>query len=128
MRKRKRAPGGGRKPKRLSGKGVRLADALSGAESSGDLLVALQRVAQAALSGELKREDARTLIEIAKEVRQVLKVKAKEPGPDPLVEAIEIITPQQQEALARYNASVTVPPLQPGETPPPPPLEEAPPA
>lgn len=90
--------------------------------------MALQRVAQAALSGELKREDARTLIEIAKEVRQVLKVKAKEPGPDPLVEAIEIITPQQQEALARYNASVTVPPLQPGETPPPPPLEEAPPA
>jgi hypothetical protein len=109
-----------------------LALAVQRAEGADGLIRALKGIATAALKrrgeeGYLEPKVANVLLNIAKETRQVqMRLKAKEGIGAQLAGAFEVLTEQEREVLEAYREGHRVAPLKPGETPPPPPMDEEP--
>ncbi len=98
-----------------------LAGALQRADTPEDLVGALRAVARAALRGEIDRPTGRLMLDVAREVRQALRLKMLEtPKGDPFAESIVIVDPEEWALIAARRKSLEVPPLRPGETPAPP--------
>jgi len=106
-----------------------IAKPLLEARDGDEYLAALMGVARAGLipgpdgKPRIDRASAKLAIELGKEVRQGLRIKALEPSPSEVSLALELLTADEYEALERYRAAKRTPPLKPGDAPPPPPEE-----
>jgi len=96
-----------------------LLDAIQGADSFRLLKALGKRVMIEMVKGALSRELGAALNDALREQRHTLRAMREEQGHAAL-KALEILTPQEQEALKRYRESLVPTPLKPGEFPPPP--------
>ena len=96
-----------------------LLDAIQGADSFRLLKALGKRVMIEMVKGALSRELGAALNDALREQRHTLRAMREEQGHAAL-KALEILTPQEQEALKRYRESLVPTPLKPGEFPAPP--------
>jgi hypothetical protein len=96
-----------------------LLEAIQGADSFRLLKALGKRVMIEMVKGAISRELGAALNDALREQRHTLRAMREEQGHAAL-KALEILTPQEQEALKRYRESLVPTPLKPGEFPAPP--------
>ena len=100
-----------------------LAAVLSRAETVKEVAAATVSARAARVAGAISDRQHAAIVASLK--LQLAAIKQQGPDTvDPIAEALDVLTPQEVEAVERYRASVRTPALRPGESPPPPPPEE----
>ena len=102
-----------------------LLQAIRAADSFRLLKVLGQKVMLELVNGTINRELGATLIDALREQRHTLRAMRDEQG-HTAIKALEVLTPQELDALRKYRESHTPAALKPGEFPPPPDATTAP--
>lgn len=103
-----------------------LALAIDKARTSRQLRDVAKRISLLMLGGALDRGDATALIDCVKEARSCHRA-AREEANVAQLNALEVLSPDEQEMLSRFRRLVAGPPLAPGQYVEPPPEKDAPP-
>ena len=95
-----------------------------GAARTPDQIEDAMRLARSAFVGGAIDEKRHKAVLDSLKAQAVVRSRDQGETVDPIAEALDVLTPQEVEAVERYRASVRTPALKPGESPPPPPPED----
>ena len=100
-----------------------LGKVLGAARTPDQIEDAMRRARSAFVAGEISEKQHKAVLDSLK-AQAVVRSRDQGETVDPIAEALDVLTPQEVEAVERYRASVRTPALKPGESPPPPPPED----